>query len=137
MTKLIEILSEHVFPEFDDYAGARTTGVDEFLLKRMAEDDAKPLRDALNQITKALDQVTPHGRKFTELDSHERETLLHRLVEQEDNVFSQRWQIFIRYCLEAYLSDPRWGGNRGGAGWRSVGLEGPQSPEYQYENRTL
>lgn len=93
------------------------------------------LRDVYRQGLAAIDAaaLAEYGRPFLELDEAERDALLALLDKPGglpvDPIRSQTFlDLLIQHTLEGCLSAPEYGGNRDGAGWQMVGIEGDSQP---------
>ena len=104
-------------------------GVDQFLKDRLDDKSDNGFLLTMQQIEQALVDANQSVDQFLSLTEDERETTLKALVEKEESRFAQHWALFIKYCIQGYLSDPKWNGNRNGLGWKSVGLTGPKFPQ--------
>jgi Gluconate 2-dehydrogenase subunit 3 len=95
----------------------------------------KGLRDVYREGLAAVDAaaIAQGGAPFASLGEAERDDLL-LLLDGPDGlpVDPVRERSFldlaIQHTIEGCLSAPEYGGNRGGAGWRMVGIEGDSQP---------
>lgn len=129
MHELISVLSGHVFPPVEGFASAQEVGVDRFLKDRLVDVSDSGFLDTMHHIEKHLVRAMQSLDQFFALTDDEREAVLKELVDIEGGNFAKHWALFIRYCLQGYLADPKWNGNRNGLGWKSVGLTGPKFPQ--------
>jgi Gluconate 2-dehydrogenase subunit 3 len=93
------------------------------------------LRDIYREGLANLDQaaVEAGGVPFAELAPPAQDDLLMRLdapgaLPKEPVRGATFLDLVIRHTLEGCLAAPEYGGNRGGAGWRMVGIEGDSQP---------
>lgn len=95
----------------------------------------KGLRDVYREGLAAVDAaaLAQGGSPFAELGEAEQDDLLALLDSPTglpvDPVRGQSFiDLLIQHTLEGCLSAPEYGGNRAGAGWRMVGIEGDSQP---------
>lgn len=120
---------ERILPD-DEGAGARRAGVADFAERALGEPRWRPWRALLEQGVDILaaSARAAYGRELDELSGAEQDAVLERLAEAPEPQARVLLQRLIALALEGFLSDPRHGGNRDGAGWRAVGLEAPECP---------
>ncbi len=115
---IIEV-QEHLFPAGVDSPGAKDIHALEYLQGMMdtpdfEEDDRKLIKngvDWLNDLAKKQ-----YSKKFIQLDFDSREKILRRI---EGSNAGARWlSVILTYLLEALLTDPVYGGNPNGIGWK-------------------
>lgn len=111
---------EHLFPSEADAPGAGEANALEWLQRVLLNDDTDAshkefLRAGIVQVEKIT--AEHYRRDFVDLPPAQRETVL-RAVEQRGSQGSAWLLEIIRYILEALLSDPVYGGNPNGAGWK-------------------
>jgi gluconate 2-dehydrogenase gamma chain len=61
------------------------------------------------------------GKHFPEATSEEQDEVLRQLQAMPEPHFRHFFGQLVRLCIEGFLGDPRYGGNRDGLGWRYVG----------------
>lgn len=112
-------VQNHLFPATADAPGARDINATAYLKRVLSESHTDPdnkvfIRNGagwLNDI--AMDN---HGRTFIELNGTRRETVL-RLI--AGSPAGERWlSLILLYIFEALMSDPVYGGNPDGIGWK-------------------
>lgn len=79
--------------------------------------------------------ISDYRRRFVALNLAEKEALLQRIVKSRAG---ENWlSLIIDNLIEALVTDPVYGGNPGGAGWKSVGqipgFPRPQAQDRYYE----
>ncbi len=117
--RVIDAAMSHLFPAEPDAPGAKDAHATAWLHNglRMPEVDdthRRFIRNGVIELEKLSRKI--QQRSFVELDAAQRETVLRRMETQPGG---KAWfQEILRYILEALLSDPVYGGNPGGIGWR-------------------
>lgn len=112
-------VQEHLFPSEPDAPGAKSIQSAAYLKRELAspkvpEDEKKLLVDGVRWLND-LAELT-HSKPFVELNWEQREAVL-RQTEQSQT--GQRWiSLTLYYILEALLTDPIYGGNPDGSGWK-------------------
>ena len=92
------------------------------------------LRDVYRQGLAGVDALAQErgGTRFPALSTAEQDDLLAALDGPDAIDFPGRDESFldvvIRHVLEGCFSAPEYGGNRGGRGWRMIGIEGDAQP---------
>lgn len=109
----------HLFPSSENSPNAKTINATAYL-KSITEWPGVNQSDKkfiINGISWLNGVATKHyKKKFENLDSDQKEKVL-RLVEKSDA--GQNWlSLILLYLMEALLTDPVYGGNKGGAGWK-------------------
>jgi len=112
----------HLFPPTPGAPGAQDINATAYLLSVLAD----PLVEAQEKrfLADGGGWLDAYSRRrfdspFADLDAERRETLLRR-VEQDPP--GRDWiALVLYYLLEALLTDPLYGGNPGGIGWRWLG----------------
>ncbi|MBI4357215.1 MAG: gluconate 2-dehydrogenase subunit 3 family protein [Gammaproteobacteria bacterium] len=116
---LLETLTEHFFPTEPDAPGAREINATGYLA--WVIEDPKldvSVRTFLVEGFTQLEHVSRQKtqKEFSQLSYDEQESVLRIL---EDTPFGHRWlKTVLDFVMEALLSDPIYGGNTGGAGWK-------------------
>jgi len=117
--QVMDVVLNHLFPSEKDAPGAKdvhaTAWIHNALL--MPDVDASHLDFIRNGILKLeKDSVKNQNQSFIKLDEMQRETALRKF---EEDFEGKSWlRESIRYILEAMLSDPVYGGNTNGVGWK-------------------
>ncbi len=128
----VEALQALILPSEPSAPGAAELGATVYLRLALADPRLDP--DDLESLTELLKNVADHvqragGTSFAALDVDKQTTVLKELLTDPDA--AERFGVAVVFTLEAALSDPVYGGNRHGAGWRWLGLvpAWPQPPE--------
>lgn len=121
--RTLDAVLEHLFPSEADAPGAGEANALAWLQRVLLDDGTDAghkelLRAGIAQVEKI--SAEDYSQDFVELPSARRETVL-RAVEQSGSQGSAWLQEIIRYILEALLSDPVYGGNPHGIGWKWLG----------------
>ncbi|MEN8214368.1 MAG: gluconate 2-dehydrogenase subunit 3 family protein [Pseudomonadota bacterium] len=116
----LDAVQEHLFPSETDAPGAREVKAlhwlqQVFLDDGIDEEHKQFLRSGVAQVDETAMEL--HHKAFVRLQHAQRETVL-RTMEQSKKQGRAWLQEIIRYIFEALLTDPVYGGNPGGAGWR-------------------
>lgn len=115
----LNTVQEHLFPAGDDIPGASDFNAVEYLRqvienKKNDEKKANFIIDGvgwLNDLTQK-----EFGKKFIALEESQKETALRTI---EKSRAGRRWlSLMLTYLIEALLSDPVYGGNPDGIGWK-------------------
>lgn len=61
------------------------------------------------------------GKGFPEATAEEQDEILRQLQAMPEPHIRHFFGQLVRLCIEGFLGDPRYGGNRDGLGWRYVG----------------
>ncbi len=108
--------------------GAKEAGVPEYFDCWLRQPSFKPIRNYFAHGARHLDGIArkKHGRPFAECDDGQQDAILRAFSagEVEAGVFDGNvfFRQLMEMTLEGYLSDPKYGGNRGRAGWRWIGI---------------
>lgn len=116
-----------VLPSEAGAPGARELSAIDYLEGALADPRVEPDDvEALLACAGRLEAAAQEGRRaaFAALPPEEQERLLRAL--QDDEEGAELLGVLIVFTLEALVSDPVYGGNRDGAGWRWLGLSPPQ-----------
>jgi gluconate 2-dehydrogenase gamma chain len=118
--RTLDAVLEHLLPSEADAPGAGEANALAWLQRVLLDDDTDAghkefLRAGIAQVEAITAEHYP--QEFAELPSAQRETVL-RAVEHSGSQGSAWLQEIIRYILEALLSDPVYGGNPNGVGWK-------------------
>lgn len=115
-------VQEHLFPSAPDSPGATTLNATLYLKQelastRISRDEAEFIINGVDWLND-LAQQTQSGR-FVDLDIQKREAVLRQI---EKSRAGERWlSLLIYYLIEALLTDPIYGGNPDGSGWKWLG----------------
>lgn len=123
-------VQEHLFPQMEDSPGAKDIQATLYLKRELA--DPRVTRKEADFIIKGVEWLNDMSMKiqsarFVDLDYEKREAVLHQIEKSNEG---QRWiSLVIYYVIEALLTDPVYGGNPDGSGWKwlshHVGLPRP------------
>ena len=127
-TRLLAAVAERIFP-VTDTPGALEAGALDYIAAGLAGDYAGSLPDYRKGL-RALDAHAREkfGKKFVALGDAEKDAVLSDF-EAGQTQFKAAADFFetVRcHILEGVFGEPRYGGNRGLAGWRLVGFPGQQ-----------
>ena len=119
----LSAVQNHLFPPGTDSSGDNVPGADEInalaYLQRALEDPALAEdRQFIQNGVGWLDQLsdTTYQQNFLQLDHDHREMLLRNIATSSAG---ENWlSLLLLYIFEALLSDPVYGGNPDGIGWR-------------------
>lgn len=112
-------LQEHLFPHTDDAPGAKDIHATLYLKRELAS-SFTPQKEA-DFVVKGVEWLNDMAEKtqsdrFVNLDDQKREAVLRQIEKSSEG---QRWlSLIIYYVLEALLTDPVYGGNPDGSGWK-------------------
>jgi gluconate 2-dehydrogenase gamma chain len=119
---------ERILPEDEHGPGAAELGATGFVEAWLAgADRERQLRWA--ESLAALDECARvrGGAAFGELTAAEQDALLSDVAEgREESVDAAFFDELRGRLIEGAFSDPAYGGNAGGAGWRLLGYDGPR-----------
>ena len=117
--KTIAAVQEHLFPADENSPGAQDIQALNFLQNMLnAPDVEKSTREhIINGVGWLNDlSIQTYKHTFIELDDKKREKILRKI---EQSRAGSRWlSLLMTYLLEALLSDPVYGGNKEGIGWK-------------------
>ena len=117
--RIIDIVQQHLFPSEPNSPGAKQINALAYL--RFVVGDPKVDADEREFILKGAGWLEGMAqemtqRTFSELDETQREQVLRRIAASQAG---ENWlSTLILYLMEALLTDPAYGGNPGGIGWR-------------------
>ncbi|HHH89454.1 MAG TPA: gluconate 2-dehydrogenase subunit 3 family protein [Aliiroseovarius sp.] len=131
---LVALIQEHLLPTEADSPGAQTIHARRYLQSVLNEPRHDPGdRRFLLQGLTDLDAlaVKRYRHRFFTLDHGQRETLLREYERSRDG---HRWlRMLLDYLMEALLTDPVYGGNPQGVGWKwlrhTPGFPRPPAPQ--------
>ncbi len=119
-----------LIPEDDLGPGALEAGVLTFIDRQLSSSQAH-LRRAYAGGIDGLDEFARRrtGRTFAELPPQAQDDVLRGLetaAEDGPPAELRAWfELVLADCVDGFLSDPMYGGNRDGAGWKLIGYPGP------------
>lgn len=115
----ISEVQEHLLPTSEDSPGAKSIGSAAYLKQELAsprvpDEEKKLLLEGVDWLNDMA--ITTQKARFSALDHIQREQVLRQI---EQSSVGQKWlSLLIYYALEALLTDPIYGGNPDGSGWR-------------------
>ncbi len=113
-------VQEHLFPRGEDSPGADDVNALSYLTAALAVPGFNP--DTRNSIVNGIQRLhdashEQFGIHFVGLTEPRKETLLRYLADRTR--WGERWlSLILYYIFEALLSDPVYGGNPNGIGWK-------------------
>jgi gluconate 2-dehydrogenase gamma chain len=117
--KTIAAVQEHLFPADEHSPGASDIQALNFLQNMInapdvEESERKHIKNGAGWLNDLSTQI--YKKKFIELNKNNREIILRKI---EQSRAGSRWlSLMMNYLLEALLSDPVYGGNKNGIGWK-------------------
>ncbi|MGH7858480.1 MAG: gluconate 2-dehydrogenase subunit 3 family protein [Candidatus Binatia bacterium] len=133
--KTVEAITARIIPT-DEEPGAIEAGCVNFIDKALANEEsaAKPLYEAGLAGLRAV-CLARFRKGFLELEPNDQDEVLSSLSSDEAEGWPEgdvRPQAFFEivrlHTILGYLSDPKYGGNRGYAGWKVAGYSAPRGP---------
>lgn len=121
----LQVLSELVIPA-EQGEKPDSGGIADYLCALRETPRGQLLNLLLRELRSGLSEIGEPD--FLNLSRAEKQARLEQVVKQTTGPVGQAWSMFIEFCIEAWLCDPARGGNRGGHGWRRVGMTGPRPP---------
>jgi len=117
--RLIEAVQAHLFPSEADAPGAaeiNALGYLRFVLSMPGPEAREAAELIAAGATRLARLCRRQGRAFQDMDEADREALLRRFEQSPEG---SHWLTeILGYIFEALLTDPVYGGNPGGIGWR-------------------
>ena len=115
----IETLAAQIIPSTGG-PGARETGVIYFIdraLATFASEERETYRNGMAQFQAKRKELFPQSASIASLSDRQQITLI-RSMETSDF-----FEVLRTHTVLGFLGDPKYGGNRGKAGWRQIGFE--------------
>lgn len=112
-------VQQHLFPDEENSIGAKDIHALEYLRATLITPDFDKeegvlIHNGVNWLNDLSQQQ--YSKKFIQLDNVAKEKLLRRI---ESSNAGERWlSTVLTYLLEALLTDPIYGGNTNGIGWK-------------------
>jgi gluconate 2-dehydrogenase gamma chain len=134
----IEVLASQIIPSSANSPGAREAGVIHFIdkaLESFDRDKVEVYRKGLAATQARRVELFPSSQSIAELTNDQQIALL-RAIEK-----TRFFETLRTHTVMGFLSDPRYGGNRGRIGWKHIGFENSHhfTPPFGYydaeENR--
>lgn len=120
-------ICERLLPSDDLGPGAREAGIATYLPKVLADPRMRAIKSMTQRgaVWVARAAKKEHGKWFVELSDEQKDAFINRLVKGEVKPKGFTPVAFVRILLaltlEAFLGDPRHGGNKDQVGWKFVG----------------
>lgn len=112
--KTIKTVQEHLFPKSGGVVSAREVGATKYL-KFVAKDNSFD-KDDLDFLLEGAEELSSRGFKNS-LTYKKNEKILQEFIKTR---FGENWvSLVINYTIEAIFSDPIYGGNKDGIGWKN------------------
>ena len=115
----IEALTAQIIPSTDG-PGAREAGVILFIdrsLSALGAENRDVYRKGMTSVQKKREELFPGSHNITSL-SYEQQIQLIRAIEH-----TEFFEVLRIDTIVGFLSDPKYGGNRGGVGWKHIGFD--------------
>jgi len=129
--RTVEAITARIIPT-DDQPGAVEAGCTNFIDKALAHEDAA-LRPTYEEGVAGIDAVSRKrfAKRFVELASEQQDDVLAALESGKadgwpasDPSPAKFFETVRAHTIVGFLADPKYGGNRGYAGWKVVGYPG-------------
>lgn len=121
---VIKAVAGRIVPDDDISPGALGIGADQYLVRALKAEYADFV-SVYRGVAAAVDgcAVDRFGRGFAKLNVSDQDLILEELWRGPVG----SWLDSVRsHVIEGLFSDPKWGGNREGLGWRLLGYPGPR-----------
>jgi gluconate 2-dehydrogenase gamma chain len=124
---ILVAVCDRLIPADDLGPGVKAAGAEQYLERALADPRMRAIKSVATRGAVFLQRAArkEQGKAFWELDDAARDALLGRLARNEvrPNGFSPPAfiRIMLALSLEAFLGDPRYGGNKDQIGWNFVG----------------
>jgi gluconate 2-dehydrogenase gamma chain len=125
----IDALAARIVPGDADDPGAREAG-SVYYIDRALAGFLRELQTFYRIGLRQLDEhcIALHGVRFVECEPARQDELVaeldRRSREAPDDALAHLFAVAREHIVQGFLSDPVYGGNRGGVGWRMVGFPG-------------
>jgi len=112
-------VQEHLFPHTEDSPGAKDIHATLYLKSQLPSpwidrEEASFIVKGVNWLNDMAEKT--QSARFVDLDTSKREAVLLQIEKSNEG---QRWiSLVIYYVIEALLTDPIYGGNPDGSGWK-------------------
>lgn len=120
-------ICERLLPSDDLGPGVKEAGIATYLPKALSDPRMRAIKSMTQRgaVWVARAAKKEHGKWFVELSDAQKDAIITRLVKGEVKPKGFTPVAFVRILLaltlEAFLGDPRHGGNAGEIGWKFVG----------------
>lgn len=124
---ILVAMGDRLLPSDELGPGVKEAGLETYLQRTLADPRMKGAKSVVTRGAVFLGRAArqEHGKPFWELDAAARDALITRLANNEVRPNGFTPQAFVRIMLalslEAFLGDPRHGGNKGEIGWAFIG----------------
>ncbi len=126
----LDAACERLLPRDQD-PGASEAGVVNYIDAQLVYPPISSFRPLLQAGAQELDRLAASRgkRRFSELPSDEQDSLLTGIQRSRMGQYSggRFFEVLLALTLEGFFSDPVYGGNRDGVGWKMIKLQ-PRSP---------
>jgi gluconate 2-dehydrogenase gamma chain len=126
----LDAACERIYPSDAKAAGARDAKVITFIDAQLTQPPVKAFTPLLKLGAMQLERLARReGKPYAQLSAPRQEAILQRVQRSRLGRYSggRFVRILLALTLEGMFSDPIYGGNRGGVGWKSIGFA-PQLP---------
>lgn len=138
----LSLVQEHLFPKEQDSPGAKDINAAKYLKSVLKDsltdtEEKEMIFSGIEALNYAARETTK--KKFIDLSWEKQEELIHEISETSEG---EQWlSTLIIYILEALFSDPVYGGNPDGVGWKWIrhtpGYPRPRENKRYFELRKL
>lgn len=107
----------------DDGPGAAEAGVADYVVSALGEERLNGWLPFFVHGLGRIEAISGEtlGKRFPEAAPAEQDEILRQLQAAPEPHLRHFFGQLVRLCVEGFVGDPRYGGNRGGLGWRYVG----------------
>lgn len=129
---ILAAMLDRLIPADEHGPGARAAGVCSYVERALAAEHHEH-RDAYLRGLTALQGLARarYASGFEGLDAAAQDALLAETERDATSFF----ELARRHAIEGMFGDPRWGGNRGSAGWKLLGYPGPRAEWTERDQR--
>lgn len=124
----VEALTAQILPS-DDGPGAREAGVVWFIDRALATFDADQrgaYRDGMAEVARVRSRLFPFSASVAALSGTQQKELVGAIEK------SEFFALLRRHTVMGFLGHPKYGGNRGQAGWKHIGFESRMSFQHPF-----
>jgi gluconate 2-dehydrogenase gamma chain len=107
----------------DDGPGAAEAGVADYVAAALGEERLNGWLPLFVHGLGRIEAISSEtlGKRFPEATPEEQDAILRQLQTIPEPYLRHFFGQLVRLCIEGFVGDPRYGGNRDGLGWRYVG----------------